>query len=76
MKVNLINFTPFIALKPEKFTKFIFQRADLKMMSQKRVKRTIEWTIENFTREKIGNTDFKLISNIFILKLGDNITKW
>jgi hypothetical protein len=44
-------------------------------MSQKRVKRRVEWTIKNVTRETL-KPDYEVCSKIFNLKLGDNDTAW
>jgi hypothetical protein len=63
-------------LNPKKLQFYFSERADLKIMSQKQVKRTIEWTIENFTRNLIEEIGFEQNSSSFILKLGDNITEW
>lgn len=60
----------------EYLTNFFFFWIRIKVMSQKRIKRKIEWEIQNMTREKIENAQFSLCSNPFVLKLGDNITKW
>jgi hypothetical protein len=47
------------------------------MMSQKRVMRRVEWTIENVKRGgKIESTEFKLHSDVFEMKLYDNVSKW
>jgi hypothetical protein len=58
------------------FKIFFSARAYQKMMSQKSVKRKIQWKIENITREKLETKDFVLTSNYFVLKLHDNVTKW
>jgi hypothetical protein len=55
---------------------FSSARIHRKMMSQKSVKRKIQWKIENVTREKLEDKNFQLNSNEFVLKLRDNVTKW